>query len=149
MLGIEIWPNVEAAGSYEGEVAYFTNWLTLRMAYLDSLFNNKAPTSVTLDADLPIQYTDRMRPLRNGYPLTLTAQVSGGATPTGVVSFLSNGVLIGTGSLNSGGSASLTVSTLAGLSGLQAVYNGDDNNALSTSAIQQVNVAEWTPAQPR
>jgi hypothetical protein len=147
MLGIEVWPNVEAAGSYAGEVAYFTNWLNLRIAYLDSVFNNKAPTSISLDAILPPQHTDRTpeRPLPNGTALTLTAQVSGGATPAGVVSFLSNGVLIGTGSLNAGGAASLTVNSLAGLSGLQAAYNGDDNNALSTSAIRQVDVAEWAP----
>jgi hypothetical protein len=146
MLGIEIWPNIEAAGSYAGEVTYFTNWLTLRIAYLDSVFNNKAPTSIALNTDVP-PHTDRTadRPLPNGSAITLTAQVSGGATPTGVVSFLSNGVLIGTGSLNGSGAASLTVSTLAGLSGLQAVYNGDDNNALSTSATQQVDVGVWTP----
>ena len=88
--------------------------------------------------------------LRNGFPVTLTAQVSGGATPTGVVSFLSNGVLIGTGSLNVSGAASLTISSLASGNSLQAVYNGDNNNALSASAIQQVDVAESIPApQPR
>ena len=70
MQGIEVWPNAEAAGSYDGEVAYFTNWLTLRIAYLDSLFNNKTPTSITLDTNVPPQHTDRTpdRPLRNGFP---------------------------------------------------------------------------------
>jgi hypothetical protein len=152
MQGIEVWPNAEAAGSYDGEVAYLANWLTLRIAYLDSVFNNKAPTSIALDTNVPPQHTDRTaeRPLRNGFPLTMTAQISGRATPTGVVTFLSNGVLIGTGSLNGSGAASLTVSNLAGLNGIQAVYNGDDNNALSTSAIRQVNVAEANPSpQPR
>jgi CotH kinase protein/Bacterial Ig-like domain (group 3) len=151
MQGIEVWPNAEAAGSYDGEVAYLTNWLTLRIAYLDSLFNNKAPSAIALDANVP-PHTDRTaeRPLRKGFPLTLTAQVSGGATPTGVVSFLSNGVLIGTGTLNGSGTAGLTISSLGGWNDLQAVYNGDDNNALSTSAIRQVIVAEGVPAaQPR
>jgi hypothetical protein len=149
MQGIEVWPNVEAAGSYDGEVSYFTNWLTLRIAYLDSVFNNKSPTSVALAADVP-PHNGRTadRPLPNGSAITLTAQVSGGSTPTGVVSFLSNGILIGTGSMNGSGTASLTISTLAGLSSLQAVYNGDGNNALSTSAIRLVDVAEWTPSTP-
>ncbi len=152
MQGIEVWPNVEAAGSYDGEVAYLTNWLTLRIAYLDSVLNNKTPTSITLDVNVP-SHTGRIpdRPLlRNGFPVTLTAQVSGGAMPTGVVSFLSNGILIGIGSLDGNGAASLTVTTLAGMSGLQAVYNGDANNALSASAVRQINVAEWNSApQPR
>jgi CotH kinase protein/Bacterial Ig-like domain (group 3) len=149
MQGIEVWPNAEAAGSYDGEVAYLMNWLTLRMAYLDSLFNNKAPTLITLDANVP-QHTGRTpdRPLPNGAALTLTAHVSGGVTPTGVVSFLSNGVLIGTGSLDGSGAATVTVSGLGGMDELQAVYNGDAGNALSTSAIRQVNVAEWSPTLP-
>jgi hypothetical protein len=32
MQGIEVWANAEAAGSYDGEVKYFTNWLNLRIA---------------------------------------------------------------------------------------------------------------------
>jgi CotH kinase protein/Bacterial Ig-like domain (group 3) len=150
MQGIEIWPNTEAAGSYDGEVAYFTNWLNLRIAYLDSLFNNKAPTSVTLGAIVP-QQTERIpvRPLRNGASLTLTAQVSAGTGSSGVVSFLSNGVLLGTASLDGSGSARLIIENLpSGMNGLQAVYNGDDNNALSASAIRQVDIAAWAATTP-
>jgi hypothetical protein len=36
MQGLRVWPDAEAAGSYNGEVAYLTNWLNLRIAYLDS-----------------------------------------------------------------------------------------------------------------
>jgi hypothetical protein len=54
ILGIEVWPNSEAAGSYDAEVAYFINWLNLRFDYLDSLFNTKATTTTALtSANLP------------------------------------------------------------------------------------------------
>ncbi len=39
----------EAAGSYAGEVQYLIDWLNLRIGYLDSVFNNKAQTSTTLE----------------------------------------------------------------------------------------------------
>ena len=134
MQGIEVWPNTEAAGSYDGEVHYLINWLTLRIAYLDSLFNSKAQTSTALSVSAG--------PLYSGSPATLTAEVTGGATPTGMVSFLSSGILLGTSALNGSGAASLTVCNLpAGSNSLQAVYNGDNVNGLSSSVTQAVIVA--------
>jgi hypothetical protein len=132
MLGIEVWPNPEAAGSYNGEVEYFINWLNLRIAYLDSLFNNKAATSTTIGVG--------DRTVRGGSPITLSAQVTGGSRPTGTVSFLASGVLLGTVALTDG-AASLTTSNLPpGTDDLQAVYSGDGANALSVSASQPVSV---------
>jgi hypothetical protein len=133
MQGMETWPNAEAAGSYGGEITYFTNWLNLRIAYLDSLFNSKAPTSVSLGTV--------SGPFLNGSPVTLTAKVGGGVNPTGTVSFLASGVLLGVSVLN-GGTAGVTVSNLpvGTAENLQAVYGGDDNNALSFSDFQTVAV---------
>jgi hypothetical protein len=132
MLGMQVWPNAEVAGSYNGEVAYFTNWLNLRIAYIDSLLNKKAPTFTTLSID---EESSRRRS-----PVTLTAKVTAGTTPTGVVSFLASGVVLGAGSLDAGGTACLTIDSLpAGTDNLQAVYNGDSNNALSSSGIQAVS----------
>jgi hypothetical protein len=110
------------------------DWLNLRIGYMDSLFNNnKAQTSTTLST--------ASGSLSSGSPVTLTAQVTGGSNPTGVVSFLAGGVVLGAGSLN-GGTASLTLSNLqAGTTGLQAIYNGDIANALSSSATQTVTVS--------
>jgi CotH kinase protein/Bacterial Ig-like domain (group 3) len=134
MQGIQIWPNPEAAGSYDGEVQYLTTWLQLRMAYLDSVFNNKAATTTSL----AIGSGD----LRNGVPLTLTAQVAGASSPTGVVTFLSNGVALGSAALGAGGAAAFTTSALpVGTDSLIAVYNGDSNNALSASAAASLTVA--------
>jgi hypothetical protein len=133
MQGIEVWPNTEAAGSYAGEIEYLMNWLNLRIAYLDSLFDSKAPTSTALGV--------AVRTLRFGSAITLSAQVTGGVNPSGIVSFLANGIVLGTGSLSSG-AASLTATNLpAGTDNLQAVYNGDNDNALSTSAAHSVAVS--------
>jgi CotH kinase protein/Bacterial Ig-like domain (group 3) len=132
MQGIEVWPNPEAAGSYNGEVEYFINWLNLRIAYLDSLFNNKAATSISIDVD--------GRTVRGDSPIKLSAQVTGGSRPTGTVSFLASGVLLGTVAL-SDGAAILTANNLPpGVDSLQAVYSGDSANALSVSASQTVSV---------
>jgi hypothetical protein len=138
ILGLAVWPNAEVAGSYDGEVQYFLNWLQLRIAYLDSLFNNKAPTSVTLEVESGM--------IRRRDPLTLTAYVTGTNSLSGVVSFLSNGVLIGTGELSPGGTATLTLDNLPdGANSLQAVYNGDSVNALSLSTVQMMSMAEPGP----
>ena len=134
MLGIQVWPNIEAAGSYTGEVRYMLDWLALRIAYLDSLFNNKQPTSTTLSVSGGTP--------SSGSPSTLTAQVTGGAPLDGFVAFLANGVLVGTSPV-SGGAASITTSNLpAGAGSLQAVYSGNDVNALSSSAAQPVSVTD-------
>jgi hypothetical protein len=133
MQGIEVWPNPEAVGSYDGEVSYMVNWLTLRAAWLDSQLNSKAMTTTTLT--LPAGT------LRNGTAATLTAQVKGTTTPTGTVSFLSSGVMLGNGTLDGTGTATLTTSNLpVGTDKLQAVYSGDTINALSGSALQSATV---------
>jgi uncharacterized protein (TIGR03437 family) len=134
MQGLEVWPNPQAGGNYAAEVAYLTNWLSLRIAYLDSLFNNKTQTSIALN-------TVAAAP-RSGSPLSLSAQVSGGNSPTGTVAFLCNSVLLGTAPLSAGGAATLiTDSVIAGPASLQAVYSGDTNNALAVSQAQTVAVA--------
>jgi hypothetical protein len=133
MQGINVWPNPESAGSYGAEVAYLTNWLNLRIAYLDSLFNGKTQTSTTLSIPAGL--------LRNGSPVTLMAKVTGANTPNGTVSFQSGGVLLGTGNLDGTGMASLTTSNLpTGNMALQAVYNGNSTQGLSASSVNNVTV---------
>jgi hypothetical protein len=135
MQGIEVWPNSQAAGNYNGEVTYYTDWLNLRIAYLDSLFNGKTQTSTTL--------TEPTGQLRQGSAATISAHVTGQTAPTGNVSFLTGSVVLGVGALDGNGNASLTTSSLpAGADKLQGIYNGDANNALSTSVAVSVNVLE-------
>ena len=143
ILGIEVWPNPQAAGSYDAEVAYLINWVTLRIAYLDSLFNDKSPTQTTFKATS----------LVGEEAVTLVAHVTGGTSPSGIVSFLSNNLIVGAGTLNNG-AAALTVTLPPGTSNVEAVYNGDQDNALSTSSIQVVVVAPvssspFSPPNPK
>ena len=133
MVGLKVWPNSEAAGSYNGEVTYLVDWLNLRIAYLDSVFNNKSQTATTLGVPGGT--------FSATVPVTLTASVTGSAgSRTGTVSFLSNGVLLGTAPFT-GNSASLAVSLAAGSNSLEAVYSGDAANAMSISPPQSVTVA--------
>lgn len=39
ILGEEVWPNSEVAGSYQGEVDFLKSWLTQRIAWMDSQFS--------------------------------------------------------------------------------------------------------------
>ena len=132
MQGIEVWPNAEAAGSYQGEIQFFLNWLNLRFAYLDSVLNAKTATTVALTASSGT--------LRNNAPATLTAQISGATNPSGSVSFFVNNVLAVTTPLSQS-SASFTTSSLPpGNAVVQAVYSGDAHNALSASDAQTLTV---------
>jgi uncharacterized protein (TIGR03437 family) len=75
----------------------------------------------------------------------LTATVSGaGGTPTGDVSFLTAGTVLGASPLSPAGTASLSISgysLLAGANAISAVYNGDNNyGASSASASITVNL---------
>jgi hypothetical protein len=135
MQGIEVWPNTEAAGNYNGEVGYLTTWLGLRIGYLDSVFNAKTQSFTTLMVPSGA--------LRQGSPATLSAQVAGPAAPTGNVTFLSGSVVLGVGALDANGDASLTTSNLpAGVRKLEAIYGGDVNNALSSSLAVSETVSE-------
>lgn len=78
-------------------------------------------------------------PSIQGGAVVLTAQISGATTPTGQITFLSDGATLGTGALNGSGMATLTVSSLTiGTHRLTATYEGDTNNSGSQSnTIQQ------------
>ena len=108
---------------------YLLNWLNLRIAYLDSLFNTKLATETTFKVAAVV-----------GGSARLEAQVKGGGTPTGTVTFLSNNLVVGAGSLSEGEAAAVC-NLRTGANNIVAVYNGDNKNALSTAAAQSVTVA--------
>ena len=132
ILGVRVWPNAEAAGSYDGEVAYLLNYLDLRVAYLDSLFNGKAQTSTVLSG--PSSFSV-------GTAQTFVAHVVASGSIAGNVTFLQNDIVLGTGAIDRAGSASLTMSQLhLGTYSITAVYSGDNNNALSSSSALPVTI---------
>lgn len=79
-------------------------------------------------------------------PVTLTVKVdetSGNATPTGTVGLVVGQTIVGTGSLNSAGVATITTSSLPpGYDEITAIYGGDTGDAGSDSQVfaEQVNV---------
>jgi hypothetical protein len=126
MLGILVYPNVQAAGSYDGEVAYFLNWVELRIAYLDAELNGKTQTSTTIAVP--------SGELRSGNLTTLSARVSGPASPTGTATWLVNNKIKGTSAVDGSGTAALAISDLPlGRVSFQAIYDGSTAHAPSAS----------------
>ena len=80
-----------------------------------------------------------------GRPVTFTATVSparGTGTPTGTVTFSDGGSRIGTATLDSGGTATITTTSplAAGSHAITASYNGDQNFTASTGSLTQIVV---------
>jgi len=88
-------------------------------------------------------------PSNYGQQVGLTAVVTsaGGNVPTGKVSFYNGGALLGIGTLDATGTATLNTAKLAvGVDSLTATYDGDSNDGKSTSPplMQTVNQAQIT-----
>ena len=78
-----------------------------------------------------------------GTQVTLTATVTGsGTTPTGTVSFNSNGVSVGSEPLSSGVAQLVTPSLPVGSDSLTAGYSGDINYSPVTSSAQSLTVTQ-------
>jgi hypothetical protein len=106
------------------------------------LFLGQGGTTLALSTSAPS--------LAFGGDETLTATVASSMTgrpaPTGTVSFYDGTTLLGTSSL-SAGSATFSVASLAtGAHSLTAIYSGDGNFNLNTSAASTVTVTTLTPA---
>ncbi len=128
MLGVRVWPNIQAPGTYDAEVAYLTNWLQLRVAYLDGQLNGKKASQTTL--------TVPSGTLRTGSPVLLKSTTTATPMPTGQVTFMSNGVVLGTAAVDGIGAASGSFKLPSGQNSLMAVYNGDTTYGLSASTAQ-------------
>jgi beta-lactam-binding protein with PASTA domain len=78
--------------------------------------------------------TSSLNPATTGQSVTFTATVTG-ASPTGTVQFFDSATALLTPATLTGGSASVTLSTLAaGTHTITAVYSGDGSNSPSTSS---------------
>jgi predicted thioesterase len=87
-------------------------------------------------------------PTTFGTPVTLTESIPGinGVTPTGTVQFFDNGTLIGTGTVNAQGVATLVTSTLPiGTDQITAKYSGDTNYAAGTTGPLNVVINKAAP----
>ena len=107
----------------------------------DVNYNVSQSTTVPLDGlgltATTTQLASSPNPAALGQTVTLTATVSPTPTgaPLGTISFYDGATLIGTGTVNASGIATLTTSTLAtGTHSLTAVYSGNASFATSTSS---------------
>ena len=113
--------------------------------------NNTGSTSAALSfsvvqATTTVQLSASATAVTEATPVTLTATVKGtGGVPTGNVTFMNGGTNIGGGTINAGGVATLTISTLAvGTHTITAVYGGDTDDAGSTSPAESITVGAFT-----
>jgi len=97
---------------------------------------DKNPTTTTL--------TSSLNPSNYGQAVTLTATVtSAGSAPTGTVTFKSGSVILGSGTLNASGVATLTTKEIpVGANSLTSTYNGDAFNGKSVSAAITQTVSQ-------
>ena len=96
-----------------------------------------------VQASSSIAVSSNLNPSTYGLPVTFTATVTSAATSpaTGTVSFLDNGVSIGTGKLSGNpGTAAFTLSALAaGTHPIAAAYAGDSSNQGSNSSASPLD----------
>ena len=129
-----------SAGSYAATGSANNGW-TMQMVALKPASASGGGGRTTSSISL----TSSLNPSTYGTPVTFTATVTP-STATGTVTFYSDGASIGTGSL-SGGTATLSISTLAsGSHSITASYGGDSNDAASTSSPLTQTVQATTPA---
>jgi len=101
-----------------------TNWAGSTSTALSQTVN-KVVTTTTLISN--------PNPSTLGSSVTLTATVSP-STATGAVQFLDGATVLGTSTLANGSASFSTTSLTQGTHSITAVYSGDGNNAISTSA---------------
>jgi len=107
---------------------------------------NTSPVLVQVVKQMPtVALTATPNPAQVGVTVTLTATVTAPTgTPSGVVSFLSNGTVIGSASLSTGVASFTTGSLSVGTDSLTAQYAGDTLNAAATSNTVPESVPQAT-----
>jgi len=126
---------VEISGTYNGSSVYLTASNSGEVQVL-------TPSTVVLSSSAT--------QVAAGQSVTLVAQVTGSSsysTPTGMVSFEVDGVVLGSSAVSTSGVALLTASSKGispGTYPVVAIYNGDVNNGIGTSAAVNITVRDGT-----
>ncbi len=102
--------------------------------------SSAALTQVVNPQSSSTSVTSSLNPSLSGQSVIFTATVSGSSgTPTGTVTFDDGTTVLGTGTLDGNGNATLTTSALAlGSHNITAIYGGDSNYTGSSGALTQV-----------
>jgi sugar lactone lactonase YvrE len=144
-----------------GVAAYATSSLALGAHSITAVYGGDSNFSTLASAVLTetvtaiattTTLTASPSPLADGQPATLTATVSPAPTgsPAGTISFYSGTTLLGTGTLNASGVATLTTTSLViGDDSITAVYAGNGGFAASTSAaVSETVTTAYTVTAP-
>jgi N-acetylneuraminic acid mutarotase len=134
-------------GSRDGEIGWTDKngnlWLFAGEGFDSSSNGSFLPLNdlweYQLKQNAAMALTSSANPVFVQNPITLTASFTAtGATPTGTVTFLDGTTSIGTGTLNSSGNATFSISTLAvGSHNLTASYAGDANNFAANAPLTE------------
>ncbi len=132
--------SLDIAGSPHSITAVYvgdTNFATSTSTAVSQVVNQAATSTALVSGTNPSVSGESVT-----FTATVTASAPGAGTPTGTVDFLDGGTVIGVGTLDGSGVATLTTSTLS-VSGsphsITAEYVGDANFTTSTStAVSQV-----------
>ncbi len=140
----------QVEASYAGDVNYrssvsATVGLTGQMLPPKMTLTSSATTASSVT---PVILTVKISgsPLSQANAGGATIQSAAVPSPTGTVVFLSGSSVLGTGSLNGSGEASIAADLPAGQDSITAEYRGDTNYAPSTSSALVVSVAAVSPA---
>jgi hypothetical protein len=118
--------------SYSGDTTYDTSAAAAQTLTITSL--PATTTALTVSPTGALTY---------GQQVTLTATVTqSSGTPTGTVTFTEGTIVLGTGTLNASGVATLTTTVPAGTGALVATYGGSSSSATSTGPSVGVIVAK-------
>lgn len=136
------YPQLLNTGSYDFVEAYNGDPINGPANSADYFF------TVIPDVALSSTLQSSQNPAVVSTPVSLSATVTENyAVPTGSVSFLDGGILLGTAPINAGGTATLTTSTLSvGTHPITAVYAGNNNfGPITSSVLNQVILAVAPP----
>ncbi len=108
--------------------------------------STSAPLTVTVKQQPVITFSSSLNPTKVGNSISLSVSVaSATGTPTGTVTVYEGSTALGTGTLSSGGTYTLTLSTLpAGNHALLASYSGDATNVAGNSRPLSESVTKWS-----
>ena len=111
--------------------------------------SSSAPVVVTIKANLTsLTLVSSLNPARSFQPIPLAAQISSSTTaalPTGSITFLANGVSVGTAQISASGVATLPVALAAGSYSLTASFASNATFSASVSgAVAEVVTADGT-----
>lgn len=115
--------------------------------------NNATATSAAITVIVQLTSTATLltssaNPVTLGQGVSFTATASGGSSgPTGSIQFMDGNIVLGSAAVGANGTAVFSTSALAfGTHSISAVYEGDVNHAVSTSAVLSERIVEAATA---